>query len=333
MSEMAATSAATSAAPSGLAAVQGVVFDVQRYSLHDGPGVRTNIFLKGCPLRCPWCANPESQTRQPEPMLRKSQCIDCGLFAAENEASAGSNASSCTACWPAWQQAQGNGSIRADIDARISGRVAICPTGALSWAGSWRTAGEVLAEVLRDRMFYGAGGGLTLTGGEPTMQPDFCQALLVLAQDAGLTTAMETCGHTPWVVLERLLPYLDVVLFDVKHIDAERHRQTTGMDNALILENLRRISAAGSQVRVRVPLIPGFNATTGDVAAIAAFVRGLPRPVQGVDLLPYHSMGKAKYAALGREYPWLNHKRLSDAAVQELASTVTAYGLSVTVGG
>jgi len=331
---MVATTAATSAAPSGLAAVQGVVFDVQRYSLHDGPGVRTNVFLKGCPLRCPWCANPESQTRQPEPMLRKAQCIDCGLFTAGDDHSGESDASaSCIASWPAWQKAQGNGSTRADVDARISGRVAVCPTGALSWAGAWRTAGEVLAEVLRDRMFYGAGGGLTLTGGEPTMQPDFCQALLHLARDAGLTTAMETCGFAPWAVFERLLPSLDVVLFDVKHIDAERHRQTTGMDNAIILENLRRISAAGSQVRIRVPLIPGFNATTGDVASIAAFVCGLPKPVLGVDLLPYHSMGKAKYAALGREYPWQHHGRLSDAAVQELATTVKAHGILVTVGG
>ncbi len=316
--------AVTPAASSGLAAVQGVVFDVQRYSLHDGPGVRTNVFLKGCPLHCPWCANPESQARQPEPMLRAAHCIDCDLFSSEGEASV-----PCTACWPAWQQAHHNGSTRADIDARV----AVCPTGALTWVGVRHTAGEVVAEVMRDRVFYGAGGGLTLTGGEPAMQPEFCQALLVLAKQSGLATAMETCGYAPWAVFERLLPYLDVVLFDVKHVDAERHRQTTGMDNVLIFENLRRISAMGAQVRIRVPLIPGFNATTADVAAIADFVCGLPAPVQGVDLLPYHSMGKAKYAALGREYPWLDHERLSDAAVQELASTMAAHGLPVTVGG
>lgn len=325
---------AVTAPPAGLAAVEGVVFDVQRYSLHDGPGVRTNVFLKGCPLRCPWCANPESQARQPEPMLRRGQCIDCGLFFAEDDASGGSDGyASCVSCWPAWQQARQNGSSHAEVDANISARIAICPTGALTWAGARRTAGEVLAEVMRDRMFYGAGGGMTLTGGEPTMQPEFCHALLQLAKDAGLATAMETCGFASWAVFERLLPHLDVVLFDVKHMDPERHRQATGMGNTLILENLRRISAAGSRIRIRVPLIPGFNATAGDVAAIAAFVRDLPVAVLGVDLLPYHSMGKAKYAALGRDYPWQDHRRLSDAAVQQFAATVTAHGLPVTVGG
>ena len=208
--------AVTPAASSGLAAVQGVVFDVQRYSLHDGPGVRTNVFLKGCPLHCPWCANPESQARQPEPMLRAAHCIDCDLFSSEGEASV-----PCTACWPAWQQAHHNGSTRADIDARV----AVWPPGALTWVGVRPTAREVVAEVMRARVFYGAGGGLTLTGGEPAMQPEFCQALLVLAKQSGLATAMETCGYAPWAVFERLLPYLDVVLFDVKHVDAERHRQ------------------------------------------------------------------------------------------------------------
>lgn len=305
------------------AAVSGIVFDVQRYSLHDGPGLRTNVFIKGCPLRCQWCANPESQTLSPEPMLRAANCIDCGLFA-----------QSCSLCWPEWQESRRSPAVATQIDERA----AICPTGALNWVGERRTAGAIMAEVLRDHPFYGQGGGLTLTGGEPTMQPDFCEALLRLARSAGaerspISTAMETCGHAPWTVFARLLPLLDTVLFDLKHIDPERHRQFTGMDNALILDNLRRIVAAGATVRVRVPLIPGFNATPDDIADIAGFVRVLPGAVQGMDLLPYHSMGRVKYTALGRDYPWRNHKRLTANEVHQLTAIAAAYDLPVTVGG
>lgn len=308
-----------------LEAMRGVVFDVQRYSLHDGPGVRTNVFLKGCPLRCEWCANPESQALQPEPMLRAAHCIDCGEFSEP-----------CTHCWPLWQaqrRSNGRGALPAEVTAEIDARAAVCPTGALGWVGTWRTAGDVMAEVRRDRPFYGAGGGMTLTGGEPTMQPDFAAALLRLTRLDGIATAMETSGHAPWATFVRLLPHLDVLLFDVKHADPARHRAHTGLDNALILDNLRRAVAAGAAVRVRIPLIPGFNASDEDVAAIAALVRGLPAPVLGVDVLPYHTMGRAKYAALGRDYPWPEQKRLPAAEARRLAQIVAQSGLPVTVGG
>lgn len=299
--------------------VRGVVFNIQRMSMHDGPGVRTNVFLKGCPLRCEWCANPESQQMQPELMLRAGNCIDCGQFAEP-----------CTACLPAWQAERRRS---AETTAAIDARIHLCPTGALSWVGAWRTAGAVMAEVRRDRPFYGDGGGLTLTGGEPTMQPAFCAALLRLARAEGIATAMETCGHTQWDVFAELLPLLDVVLFDVKQIDPVRHLQHTGLGNALILANLRRIVAAGATVRVRVPLIPGFNATADDVMALTAFVRTLPEPVQAIDLLPYHTLGKAKYAALGRDYPWQEQPRLTGQQVDDLAAIVAAHGIPVTIGG
>ena len=298
-------------------AVRGVVFNVQRMSMHDGPGVRTNVFLKGCPLRCQWCANPESQQLQPELGLSAHNCITCGQFAQP-----------CTACWP-----QHGERMAATTLGQLAPRVDVCPTGAIHWMGEWRTAGEVMAEVRRDRPFYGAGGGLTLTGGEPTMQPALCEALLWLAHDEGIATAMDTCGHTQWAVFAQLLPHLDLLLFDVKHIDPATHRRYTGMDNALILANLRRVLAAGKPVRVRVPLIPGFNATPDDVAAIAAFVAALPGQVLGLDLLPYHTLGKAKYAALGREYLWQEHARLAQAEIDTLAGIVRAYGVPVSVGG
>jgi pyruvate formate lyase activating enzyme len=300
-----------------LESVRGVVFNIQRMSMHDGPGVRTNVFLKGCPLRCAWCANPESQQLQPELALSEHNCIACGQFDRP-----------CTVCWPQRQDTTAGIALES-----LAPRVDVCPTGAIHWMGEWRSAGEVMAEVRRDRPFYGDGGGLTLTGGEPTMQPAMCEALLSLARDDGIATAMETCGHTQWQVFERLLPHLDLLLIDVKHVDATIHRQYTGIDNTLILENLRRILAAGKPVRVRVPLIPGFNATPGDLAAIATFVADLPGPLLGVDLLPYHTLGKSKYAALGREYLWQEHARLAQAEIDNLAEVVRAQGLLVTVGG
>ena len=298
-----------------LAQVQGIVFDIQRYSLHDGPGLRTNVFLKGCPLRCPWCANPESQQMQPELAFSAANCIDCAQFAEP-----------CSACFASASSAAAGAAELAD-------RVAICPTGALHWIGELRTAGDVIAEVLRDVPFYGAEGGLTLTGGEATMQPEFAEALLRLAKVAGIATALETAGHTQWRVFARLLPLLDMVLYDLKHVNGDLHRQYTGIGNALILANLRQLAAHHAPLIVRIPLIPGFNADDDSLQSMAAFIIDLGAAVQRVDLLPYHTLGKVKYRALGRSYPWPEHARLTDAQVQACVASVAAYGLPVTIGG
>ncbi len=297
--------------------VEGVVFDVQRYSVHDGPGLRTNVFLKGCPLRCQWCANPESQNSQPEPALSTDKCINCGQF---EEA--------CPICWANYNGSDWTTEQRAEFEARA----AVCPTGAIHWIGERRTAGDVLREVLRDTPFYQDGGGVTLTGGEPTAQPAMAEALLRLAKAEGITTAMETCGHVPWEVLERLLAHLDHVLFDIKHLDSETHRAFTGLGNELILSNFRRLVAGSAPVTVRVPLIPGFNASADSVRAIAEFVLELKGTTQ-VDLLPYHTLGKSKYRTLGREYLWEDHHRLTDSEVDALAEVVVSCGLRVNVGG
>lgn len=300
---------------SELAQVQGIVFDIQRYSLHDGPGLRTNVFLKGCPLRCQWCANPESQQTRPELVFSAHNCIECGQFAEP-----------CHTCFAAASSAQQNAAALAD-------RVTVCPTGALHRIGETRTAGDVIAEVLRDVPFYGEDGGLTLTGGEATMQPDFAEALLQLAKAAGIATALETAGHTQWPVLARLLPLLDLILYDLKHVNGDLHRQYTGLDNALILANLRQLAAHHAPLIVRIPLIPGFNADTDSLHAMAEFIRELGRAVQRVDLLPYHTLGKAKYRALGRPYPWAEHARLTDAQVQECLASLATCGLPVVIGG
>jgi pyruvate formate lyase activating enzyme len=185
----------------------------------------------------------------------------------------------------------------------------------------------------RDRPFYGTEGGLTLTGGEPTMQPSLCAALLWLARHEGIATAIETCGHTQWEVFERLLPLLDVVLFDVKHTDPQIHTQHTGFDNRLILANLEGIAASGVPLHVRIPLIPGFNADAPTIAAIGALVADLPGAVESVDLLPYHTLGRAKYTALGRPYPWEGHARLPDEEVAAFARILRSFNLRVTIGG
>lgn len=294
--------------------VDGIIFDIQRYSVHDGPGLRTNVFFKGCPLRCRWCANPESLHPQPEIALFVGQCINCGQFA--------------ESCPELWQQV--GAKERTEV---FQERIALCPTEAIHWIGKRRTAGEVMQEVLRDRPFYGDGGGLTLTGGEPTMQPQMAEAMLRLAKAESISTAMETCGYTSWQTLERLLPYLDIILWDLKHVDDDIHRKFTGVSNKWILANLRRLSELDAPVTIRIPLIPGFNASTESITRIAEFVQHLSGAAKRVDLLPYHTLGKPKYAALQRLYPWEAYQRLTDAEVETLAKIFEDYGLHANIGG
>lgn len=296
-----------------LEAVTGFVFDVQRFSLHDGAGVRTNVFLKGCALHCPWCANPESQHLYPDMMLSTQRCITCGLFPEP--------------CTVGWTQ------NRAGLRERYAERVSSCPTSALRWGGVRRTAGDIIAEVKRDKPFYENGGGLTLTGGEPTFQPRLAEALLRLAKANEISTAIETSGHTRWKIFERLLPYLDEILFDVKHMNGVIHKATVGVDNSLILSNLHKLAALRAPVKIRVPLIPGFNATSESLEEIAGFVANLDGLEKAVCLLPYHTFGRAKYKALNRDYPWEGHERLTDSEVQIFRDIFVAHGLTVSIGG
>jgi glycyl-radical enzyme activating protein/glucokinase-like ROK family protein len=294
--------------------VAGVVFNVQHFSVHDGPGIRTNVFFKGCPLRCAWCCNPESQRFQPELGLSSQQCIRCGQFG--------------DICADEWS----HGAVTQSEKDKFGPRSEVCPGGALRWLGMRRTAGDVIGEVLRDLPFYSGGGGMTLTGGEPTAQPAFADALLRLAKRAGLSTAIETSGHTRWKVFERLLPHLDLVLFDLKHMDPEVHRDWTGMDNEVILSNLRHMAEIKAPVAVRVPLIPGFNADAESLSAIARFVAEQPGLQKHVSLLPFHALGKTKYAQLGRPYRIDSEDTLSAKRVSELTQIFTAEQLEVTIG-
>ena len=266
----------------------GLVFDIEKFAIHDGPGIRTTVFLKGCPLHCQWCHNPESQRPQTEIFFTPEKCIGCGW---------------CFRACPAGCHVMRDGCHVFDRAAcRHCGRCAEkCYAEALEKVGREMTTDEVLAEVMKDKMFYdNSNGGITLSGGEPLAQFAFTRELLRKAQTAGLHVCLETCGYAPWEHLRELVPLVDLFLFDVKAMDPERHREFTGQDNRLILENLRRLDAAGAAIVLRCPLVPGVNDDQAHLAGIAELANALSQ-VQEIHLEPYHPLGVGKSARLGRE--------------------------------
>jgi len=312
--------ALTAAGRRELERIEGTVFDIQRYSLDDGPGLRTSVFLKGCPLRCSWCSNPESQRPEPELTFFATNCLVCGTCV--------------EACGPGARKIE-DGRLHWERDlCNLSGEcVRVCPAEAMGWRGQPRTAGEVIQEALRDRAFYEDGGGVTLTGGEPALQPAFAEAILRLAKAENLSTAIETTGNAPWEILERLLPYLDLWLYDLKHMDSETHRKYTGVGNELILANLRKLANLKAPLRVRIPFVPGVNSSGENLRETAWFVAELGEAVQSVDLLPYHALGRTKYEALGRLYPGEGFQPPNEAEVDSAAGFLRSHGLRVkTVG-
>ena len=296
--------------------VEGIVFDVQRYSLHDGPGLRTSVFLKGCPLHCRWCSNPESQQFGPELLLFSANCLVCGTCV---------DACALGARTVAGEQLVWDRNLCTSCGACAN----VCPVQTMTQSGQRRKAGEVIVQVLRDVVFYQDGGGLTLTGGEPLAQPAFAEALLRLAKAEYLNTAIETAGHAPWEVFERLMPYADLWLYDVKHLDSKTHREYTGLGNELILSNLRRLASLGVPISLRLPLIPGLNMTGDNLQRTAALAVDLGASVRSVDLLPYHGLARAKYAALGHNHLWGDHDPPTDEDVEAVAGLFCSYGLNV----
>ena len=256
--------------------VTGTVFDIQGYSIHDGPGIRTTVFLKGCPLRCAWCQNPESQSGRPERL----------------------------------REAGGGGRV----------------------VGRRMTAREVFAEVAKDAVFYQrSGGGVTLSGGEPLAQPRFAEAILALAREAGFHTAVDTSGHGAWPRVRPVFERTDLVLYDLKHLDAARHRAATGVGNHQVLDNLRRVRDLGIEVWVRVPVIPGWNDGDENLAAVVDLVGRELGAGTPVFLLPYHPFGEGKYEALGRRPTRIQPP--TEDRMRDLAGRMALAGLNVQVGG
>lgn len=298
--------------------MQGIITEIQRFSVHDGPGIRTTVFFKGCNLRCFWCHNPETHRIEPELQLQLARCIGCGA---------------CLAVCPVGAHTLVEGERRFDRARCLGcGRCAAeCFAEALVLVGRRVSVQEVLDEVLADRPFYeSSGGGVTLSGGEPLLQLDFCRALLAACRNAGLHTAIETAAHVPWEQIEAVLPLLDLVMLDIKLLDEEAHRAATGVGNRRILENARRLGAAKPLI-VRTPVVPGVNDTPEAIGAIARFAAALPSLVS-YELLPFHPMAANKYESLGRTYAARNLPRPTPEAMEALAEVARGNGIAVRCG-
>lgn len=297
---------------------EGLIFSIQRYSIHDGPGIRTTVFFKGCPLRCRWCSNPESINPYPELIFRQGRCDGCGRC--------------IPPCIPSAFEKK-DGRVRLDrqkcnlclkcLDA--------CFTEALEVSGRFYALQEIVDECLKDEAFYhNSEGGVTLSGGEPLFQPSFSVHLLKSCKEHGLNTTLDTCGHVKWEVMEAALPYTDLVMYDIKHMDPALHRDGTGVTNELILDNLQRLSLSKkNRIWIRVPVIPGFNDSVENIQKTARMVAGLN--VEKMSLLTYHEWGKPKYEAVGRDYGITDASPPSKERMEELAVAAGKAGLEITI--
>lgn len=298
--------------------MEGVLFNIQRYSLHDGPGIRTIPFFKGCPLSCKWCSNPESQRPKPELIFKKSDCIRCGkcIEACKQQALSVSNAffidrERCIQCGKCTQ---------------------VCPTQALEMKGKRMTVADVMRELQKEENLYRrSGGGITLSGGEPLAQPAFARELLKACKEKGWHTAMETTGFTTPEVIADVFPYVDLALTDIKAINPAIHLANTGIENSQILENLLRISFLTKTI-VRIPVIPGVNDNPEEIHNIAEFAR-LMSNVDTLHLLPYHSFGENKYGLLGRIYPMGEADSIAESKMELLKREVESSGFHCHIGG
>jgi pyruvate formate lyase activating enzyme len=297
----------------------GTVFDIRKYSIHDGPGIRTTVFLKGCPLRCLWCHNPEGLSPEPELLIRHDRCLGCGRCAKacalglDPRKEAGSD--SCDAC----------PSFGACADA--------CPAEALQLVGRRMGVAELMAILLEDLPFYeDSGGGVTFSGGEPLAQPAFLLELLRACGAEGIHSALDTCGWGSRELVLEAGTLADLVLFDLKLMDETRHRAATGVPSGPILDNLSALAAAGARIALRVPLIPGVNDAAGDLAEAARYAASLGT-VDDVHILPYHDSARGKYGLRGAAFAMGDTMAPGPGAAREAARIFERAGLAATVGG
>lgn len=270
--------------------LSGTVFNIQRFSIHDGPGIRTTVFLKGCNLRCFWCHNPEAWETEPQVQFFPEKCIACGacVEVCENDAQLLNGDQRlylrdlCTSCMSCVQE---------------------CFSGALEQSGKVYTVEDILAEIERDRTYYQfSDGGVTFSGGEPFLQQPFLKEVLQACKEAGFHTAVDTALNVPWALVEEVLPYTDLFLVDVKAFDDEIHHQATGVSNRRILDNLKLLSAVHPQIWIRIPVIPGVNDSASELESISMYLATL-ESIRWIELLPFHTLGSEKYPSLGMDYP------------------------------
>lgn len=303
----------------GLVITKGTVFDIKKYALDDGPGIRTTIFLKGCPLRCWWCHNPEGQAPRPELMYKGKRCIGCG---------------ECVKSCP--KEAISRRAEETSIDRKrcdLCGKCSLkCPTEALVIVGRKMSVGEILKEIEKDSLFYDESeGGVTFSGGEPLLQLGFLNELLRECKDRNLHTALDTSGFALSKAIDLISNKVDLFLYDVKLVDDRRHRKYTGVSNKPILENLGKLAKNGNELLVRIPLVPGINGYEGDIARTAELMHlnGIKR----VSLLPYHRSGIEKYRSLGRAYRLKRTRPSSEENLRLTKERFEILGLEARIGG
>ena len=311
----------------------GRLYDIQGFSVQDGPGIRTTAFLKGCPLRCPWCHSPESQAFNKHLSWMSMRCL--GLEACNSR---------CMKACP--KDAIEEGPLKTDVQTGAQLRTVHvkrdlcdncgacadkCYAEALTMCGKDYTSEELVNRLLQDRNFFeNSGGGVTISGGEPLCQIDFVVEVLKGLKENGIHTALDTTGFAPWETLERTMPYVDLYLYDLKHMDSAKHKATVGVPNEQIKENVKKLAEHGKALQIRIPVIPRFNEDEENIRATAEFCVGLGSAVQVIQLLPYHNMGVMKYLRISDGKP-LEATPPSDEKMEHLRDIMASYGLNVTI--
>jgi pyruvate formate lyase activating enzyme len=329
--------------------VTGTIFDIKKFSIHDGPGIRTTVFFKGCPLRCVWCHNPEGQSMSAEIIFFPDRCSVCGrcVSVCPNQAIIpkdvscevnGVHPNQAIVLKDSSQELNRAHEIHTLREKCVAcgACVKACPRGAREVAGRVVTSDELIREIMKDVVFYdSSGGGVTFSGGEPLLQPDFLLALLRECKEREIHTAVDTCGFVKWETLSSIIPYADLILYDLKCMDSDMHYELTGRGNEEILENLRRLSKANCNVIVRFPLIPGINDNDENITCMGEFVLSLRHGgrLPRVDILPYHKMGLDKYLRLGRAYSLPYVTQPKDEMVHSVQERFGKFGLEVGIGG
>ncbi len=295
--------------------MEGTIFNIQRYSLDDGPGLRTTIFIKGCPLKCPWCSNPESQDPRPMVAYRYTSCKACG---------------NCVRVCPQKAISLDGGGVHIDRSScdRCGACVRGCVYEALRWSGESKTVEQLMKIVKRDKIYYQtSGGGVTCSGGEILGQPDFVAEIFRQCRAEGIHTCADTSGFGSEEAMRKIMEHTDLVYFDIKHMDASKHEEYTGVKNDAILRNLSVALEAGIPVVIRVPLIPEHNCGEENLRATEEYARSLGHGVDHVSLLPYHNYGANKYRMIDRSYPLEGLRRLSPEEENRAKEIMESYGL------
>jgi pyruvate formate lyase activating enzyme len=297
-----------------------MIFDIKRFSIHDGPGIRTTVFLKGCPLHCLWCHNPEGIENKFELISRPSRCARCY---------------SCISACPLGAISENSGPIEIDRSrCDLCGKcVKVCMYEALEMAGREISVKNVIEEVEKDRIFYEqSGGGVTLSGGEPLNQPKFCQEILIALEERKIPVALDTSGLAPWRILARTASKADTILYDLKMIDAKKHKKYTGVSNALILDNLKKLSREHRNIVIRIPLAAGVNDDDENIRLTIDFLKPL-KTIKNVGLLKYHKGGVEKYKNLGKASCFKIYEAPSERRMEEIRRSFTKAGFTVKLGG